>query len=146
MNLSTLAPGALFKVIKVLWNKEVGRRLADMGFTEGAEGQVVRSGFLRGPFQVQIRGYDLLIRRCEAAGIEVEHTCEAEIPIGGASSFFNGLMFRRGLGPGCEDIDIPQRRPSASGRGRGRAGGRGSAGASRGGRGRGRGLDRNRGG
>ncbi len=64
--------GASFKVVRVILNKEVGKRLADMGFTEGAEGAVVRGGFLRGPLQVRIRGYDILIRRCEAAGIEVE--------------------------------------------------------------------------
>lgn len=63
--------GAAFKVVRVLLEKEVGKRLADMGFTEGAEGFVVRSAFLRGPLHVRIRGYDILIRRCEAAGIEI---------------------------------------------------------------------------
>ena len=42
-----------------------------MGFTEGAEGEVVRSGFLRDPLQVKIRGYDILIRRSEADDIEI---------------------------------------------------------------------------
>jgi ferrous iron transport protein A len=59
-------------VIRVTLGKEVGRRLADMGFTEGTEGAVVRAGFFRGPLQVRIRGYDVLIRRFEASGIEVE--------------------------------------------------------------------------
>jgi ferrous iron transport protein A len=72
MFVSDAPPGASFKVVKVTLGKEVGKRLADMGFTEGAEGAVVRGGFLRGPLQVRIRGYDILIRRCEAAGIEVE--------------------------------------------------------------------------
>lgn len=64
--------GVPFKVVKVLLGREVGKRLADMGFTEGAEGEVVRGGFLHGPMQVRIRGYDILIRRCEAAAIEVD--------------------------------------------------------------------------
>jgi ferrous iron transport protein A len=64
--------GASFMVKRVVLDKEVGRRLADMGFTEGVEGAVVRAGFLYGPLQVRIRGYDILIRRSEAAGIEVE--------------------------------------------------------------------------
>jgi len=51
---------------------EIGKRLADMGFTEGAEGELIRSAFLRGPVQIRIRGYDLLIRRCEARLIGVE--------------------------------------------------------------------------
>lgn len=91
MFLSDVPPGASFKVIKVVLGKEVGRRLADMGFTAGTEGAVVRGGFLRGPFQVRIRGYDILIRRCEAAGIEVE-------PVGDwtaaedANRFFGGRL------------------------------------------------------
>ncbi|MCA1949748.1 MAG: ferrous iron transport protein A [Treponema sp.] len=72
MYLSDAPNGASFKVIRVLIGKEVGKRLADMGFTEGAEGAVVRGGLFRGPLQVRIRGYDVLIRRSEAAGIEVE--------------------------------------------------------------------------
>jgi ferrous iron transport protein A len=72
MVVSEAPAGADFKVLRVTTGREVGRRLADMGFTEGAEGSVVRGGFLRGPLQVRIRGYDILIRRSEAAEIEVE--------------------------------------------------------------------------
>ncbi len=72
MFVSEAPQGASFRVIGVKLGGEVGKRLADMGFTEGAEGSVVRAGFLRGPFQVRIRGYDILIRRSEASGIEVE--------------------------------------------------------------------------
>lgn len=72
MFLSDTPRGASFTVARVLLGKEVGKRLADMGFTAGTEGAVVRAGFFRGPLQVRIRGYDILIRRYEAAGIEVE--------------------------------------------------------------------------
>jgi ferrous iron transport protein A len=72
MFLSDAPNGASFKVNKIILGKEVGKRLADMGFTEGTEGAVVRSGIFRGPMQVRIRGYDILIRRYEASGIEVE--------------------------------------------------------------------------
>jgi ferrous iron transport protein A len=72
MFLSDTPKGASFTVVKVALGKEVGKRLADMGFTEGTPGAVIRTGFLRGPLQVRIRGYDILIRRYEAAGIEVE--------------------------------------------------------------------------
>jgi ferrous iron transport protein A len=71
MFLSETPNGASFRVVKVTLGKEVGKRLADMGFTENAEGAVVRSGFFHGPIQVRIRGYDILIRRSEAKGIEV---------------------------------------------------------------------------
>ncbi|MCL2130354.1 MAG: ferrous iron transport protein A [Treponema sp.] len=72
MLLSDAPGGSSFKVIKVKLAKEVGKRLADMGFTAGTEGAVVREGIFRGPLQVRIRGYDILIRHFEAAGIEVE--------------------------------------------------------------------------
>ena len=75
MFLSDAPRGASFTVVKVTLGKEVGKRLADMGFTEGIPGAVVRAGFFQGPLQVRIRGYDILIRRSEAAGIEV-------IPVG----------------------------------------------------------------
>jgi ferrous iron transport protein A len=71
MFLSDAPYGASFRVVKVAMGKEVGKRLADMGFTEGADGAVVRSGFFHGPIQVRIRGYDILIRQSEAGGIEV---------------------------------------------------------------------------
>jgi Fe2+ transport system protein A len=72
MLVSEVPEGARFRVVKVLTGREVGKRLADMGFTDGAEGEVVRTGLLRDPLQVKIRGYDLMIRRSEAAQIEVE--------------------------------------------------------------------------
>jgi ferrous iron transport protein A len=72
MLLSDAPKGASFTVAKVTLGKEVGKRLVDMGFTAGTEGAVVRIGFFHGPLQVRIRGYDILIRRFEAAGIEVD--------------------------------------------------------------------------
>jgi Fe2+ transport system protein FeoA len=72
MLVSQAPAGLRFSVVKVLLAKEIGRRLADMGFTAGARGQVVRTAFLKGPLHLRIRGYDILIRREEAAGIEIE--------------------------------------------------------------------------
>jgi ferrous iron transport protein A len=69
--LSDVPEGASFRVKQVKLGKEVGKRLADMGFTEGTGGMVVRRGFFRGPLQIRILGYDVLVRRYEAAGIEV---------------------------------------------------------------------------
>lgn len=71
MLLSELEPGDKFSVLRVLSGGEIGKRLADMGFTEGAEGEFVRGAFLHGPLQVKIRGYALLIRRGEAKLIEI---------------------------------------------------------------------------
>lgn len=71
MCVSDLSRGDSFVVSKVQLGKEVGKRLADMGFTEGRQGVVVRKGFLRGPLQVRLMGYDLLLRHSEASGIEI---------------------------------------------------------------------------
>jgi ferrous iron transport protein A len=89
MFLSDTPKGGAFTVVKVALGKEVGKRLADMGFTEGTPGSVIRTGFFRGPLQVRIRGYDILIRRYEAAGIEVEPL--GEWPAAGA-----GLVHGKG--------------------------------------------------
>ncbi len=72
MLLSDVPIGTSFRVVRVLVGKELGKRLADMGFTAGAEGTVIRDGPFKGPMQIRIRGYDVLIRRFEARGIEVE--------------------------------------------------------------------------
>lgn len=72
MQLSEIKPEGSFKVLRVAIGEEVGKRLVDMGFTEGTEGMVVRAGLLRGPMQVKLRGFDLILRRDEAAGIEIE--------------------------------------------------------------------------
>jgi ferrous iron transport protein A len=83
MVVSDIRAGSGFRVLRVTLGKEVGKRLADMGFTEGAEGLVVRGGFLRGPLQVRIRGYDILLRRSEASGIEIRPLREG--PLGEAN-------------------------------------------------------------
>jgi ferrous iron transport protein A len=72
MVLSDMPNGAVFKVKQVDLGKEVGKRLADMGFTEGAEGAIVRRGIFHDPLEVHILGYEVLIRRFEASRIVVE--------------------------------------------------------------------------
>jgi ferrous iron transport protein A len=91
MYLSDAPSGASFKVVKVILGKEVGKRLADMGFTSGAEGAVVRKGFFHGPLQIRIRGYDILIRRFEATSIEVEAVGDWSAARD-ASRFFKGRL------------------------------------------------------
>jgi Fe2+ transport system protein FeoA len=72
MFLNELKNGAMFRVKHVRLVKEVGKKLADMGFTNGVEGVVVRSALLGDPIQIRILGYHVSIRKVEAAGIEVE--------------------------------------------------------------------------
>ena len=72
MTILDLDNGARFKVKGVKIPREVGKRLADMGFVRGAEGYVVRSALLGDPLQIKICRYDVSIRRTEASGVEVE--------------------------------------------------------------------------
>jgi ferrous iron transport protein A len=101
MFISDAPVGASFKVVRVTLGKEVGKRLADMGFTQGTEGVVIRKGFFRGPLQIRIRGYDILIRRFEAAGIEVEPAGDWPAADGVLRFFLGGIKNRKVL-PGEE--------------------------------------------
>jgi Fe2+ transport system protein FeoA len=76
MVLAKLPAGAAFSVVRVNLGREVGRRLADMGFIEGARGSIIRKEFWGGPLVIRIMDYEILLRRSEAAGIEVEATPE----------------------------------------------------------------------
>jgi ferrous iron transport protein A len=84
MMISDAPSGASFRVIRVRTGREIGKRLADMGFTEGAEGEVVRTGLMRDPLQVKIRGYDVLIRRSEAKEIEIAPASSSKAEEGAA--------------------------------------------------------------
>ncbi len=72
MNISDLERGQKFRVKKVHIAGEIGKRLADMGFTQGVEGVVVRSALFGDPIQVRLMHYNISIRRSEARGVEVE--------------------------------------------------------------------------
>ncbi len=72
LSICGLAKGQEFRVVGVALGREIGKRLADMGFVRGARGRIVRSALLGDPLQVKILDYDVSIRRAEAAGVAVE--------------------------------------------------------------------------
>jgi Fe2+ transport system protein FeoA len=72
ITIADLKKGAFFVVRRVRVGKEIGKRLADMGFVSGAEGQFIRQGLLGDPLQVKICHYNVSLRRVEALGIEVD--------------------------------------------------------------------------
>ncbi|NTV29126.1 MAG: ferrous iron transport protein A [Candidatus Omnitrophica bacterium] len=72
MTIADLNNGDAFKVKRVVLGREIGKRLADMGFVPGAAGKVVRSALLGDPLQVKICYYDISLRRKEASGVEIE--------------------------------------------------------------------------
>ncbi len=95
MLLSNVPNGALFKIKKVVLGREVGKRLADMGFTEGIEGRVVRSALFKGPLQIRLRDYDMLIRRFEASEIEVELIGDDSVCMNTEPSFIKKRMMKQ---------------------------------------------------
>ncbi len=72
MNILNLKNGDNFKVKRVALRLETGKRLADMGFTAGTQGVIVRCALLGDPIQIRILGYNISIRKSEAAGILIE--------------------------------------------------------------------------
>jgi len=76
--LSELKPGEKGKIVKVAGRGSIHRRLLDMGLVSGSEVDVVRVAPLGDPMQVRIKGYNLTLRKEEAANIQVEVTQMAE--------------------------------------------------------------------
>lgn len=64
--------GGSAKVIKLTGTGAVKRRIMDMGLTKGAEVKVVKVAPLGDPLQLNVRGYELSIRKDEAETVEVE--------------------------------------------------------------------------
>jgi len=71
MTIMDLKVGDGFVVQGVALTRETGKRLADMGFTQGVEGTLVRKALFGDPVEVSILGYHVSIRKSEAAGVTI---------------------------------------------------------------------------
>jgi ferrous iron transport protein A len=60
------------RIVKVGGGGAIRRRLLDMGVVAGSEVEVTRVAPLGDPVEIKVRGYDLALRKEEAAGIQVE--------------------------------------------------------------------------
>lgn len=72
MTLKELSPGQQGKVTSIGSTGPIKRRIMDMGVTPGVEVKVVKIAPLGDPIEVNIRGYELSLRKEEAAQIQVE--------------------------------------------------------------------------
>ena len=70
--LKEVAIGGTAKVVKLHGEGAVKRRIMDMGITKGVEVYVRKVAPLGDPIEVTVRGYELSIRKDDAARIEVE--------------------------------------------------------------------------
>ena len=64
--------GSTVKVVKLHGEGAVKRRIMDMGITKGVEIYVRKLAPLGDPVEVNVRGYELSIRKADAEMIEVE--------------------------------------------------------------------------
>jgi len=72
MNLANLKNGESAKVLNVVGETPVTKRLMEMGLVPGVSVRVVKSAPFGDPIEIRVRGYSLALRRAEAETIEVQ--------------------------------------------------------------------------
>lgn len=73
MNLDELNVGQKAKVLKInVENKEIRRHLLDMGITRGVEVKIKKIAPMGDPIDIELRDYELCIRKADLNKIEVE--------------------------------------------------------------------------
>lgn len=70
--LGELKKGDKGKIIKIGGKGPIHRRLLDMGLVAGSEVEIQRVAPLGDPMEIKVKGYNLSLRKEEAANIEVE--------------------------------------------------------------------------
>ena len=72
LTLDQLATGQQARIVGYTGDQRTTMRLLEMGLTEGELLQVVTVAPLGDPMDVRVRGYQLSLRRSEAANVAVE--------------------------------------------------------------------------
>lgn len=70
--LKDLSPGQRGIVIKINNTGALKRRLVDMGITPGVSVMVRKVAPLGDPIEINLRGYELTLRKADALTIEIE--------------------------------------------------------------------------
>lgn len=81
MRLSELKSGEHARIVYIAGSGSLRRRLTEMGFVRGTEIQVIKNAPLRDPIEYKIMGYEVSLRRREAATIEVEIPNQGDGPL-----------------------------------------------------------------
>ena len=71
-SLKDFAIGEKGKVISVIGEKKIRRRLFDMGVTPETEITLKKKAPMGDPLEVRLRGYELMLRKAEAEYITME--------------------------------------------------------------------------
>ena len=71
MTLNDIKPGQTATIVRLHGEGAVKRRIMDMGLTKGTQVTVCRVAPLGDPIELAVRGYELSIRKDEAATIEM---------------------------------------------------------------------------
>jgi len=64
--------GQTVKVVKLHGEGAIRRRIMDMGLTRGVEVYIRKVAPLGDPIEINVRGYELSIRKADAEMIEIE--------------------------------------------------------------------------
>ena len=72
MTLKDLKPGEEGMVLAIGERGPMRRRIMDMGVTPGAQIKVVKVAPLGDPIEITVRGYELSLRKEEAAQIQIQ--------------------------------------------------------------------------
>ena len=78
VTLRDCAPGSHVKVLRIIGEGAVKRRIMDMGITKGIDISVRKLAPLGDPVELTVRGYELSLRKEDADIIEVEIIPETE--------------------------------------------------------------------
>lgn len=71
MTLRDLKPGEAGKIVGIGEKGPMRRRIMDMGVTPGTSIKVIKVAPLGDPIEINIRGYELSLRKDEAQRIEI---------------------------------------------------------------------------
>ncbi len=72
LTLREIGIGESCKVVKLHGEGAIKRRIMDMGLTKGVTVKVVKVAPLGDPIEMNVRGYELSLRKADAELIEVE--------------------------------------------------------------------------
>lgn len=70
--LKDVKPGTAVSVVKLHGEGTLKRRIMDMGITKGVQVYVRKVAPLGDPVEIQVRGYELSLRKADAGLIEVD--------------------------------------------------------------------------